>query len=218
MVCKEREIMQNECASVNSTSAEESILKPRLLLHACCAPCSSAVVERLQQHYAVTVFFYNPNIHPLAEYQLRCGELQNWCQQMDLALIVDDYVPQHWHQLVAGFEHEDERGERCTLCYRMRMERTARRAKADSYDLFTTVLSISPHKDAERINAIGEKLSAELEVAFHTANFKKQGGFQRSLELSREYNFYRQGYCGCCYSLAQSELRRSARRMAERDT
>lgn len=186
--------------------------KPRLLLHACCAPCSSAVVERLQHDYAVTVFFYNPNIHPLTEYQLRCAELEHWCQQLHLPLIVDEYIPDHWHQLVAGFEQDAERGERCTLCYRMRMERTARRARDNGFQLFTTVLSISPHKDAKRINSIGVQLAADIGVDFYAANFKKQGGFQRSLELSREYDFYRQSYCGCCYSLTHSERHRSASR------
>ncbi len=210
--------MQDASTNIQLPAAAKVLLKPQLLLHACCAPCSSAVVERLQQHYEVTVFFYNPNIHPLAEYQLRCAELEKWCQQVNLALIVDEYIPEHWHQLVAGFEQEAERGERCTICYRLRMERTAQRAQEQKFDLFTTVLSISPHKDAERINAIGAQLSAQLGIDFYTANFKKQGGFQRSLELSKEYNFYRQNYCGCCYSLAQSELRRSASRTADRHT
>lgn len=188
------------------------VLKPRMLLHACCAPCSSAVVERLQQDYSVTVFFYNPNIHPLAEYQLRCMELERWCQQLHLPLIVDEYRPEHWHHLIAGYEHEAERGARCTVCYRMRMDRTAQRAQADDFEVFTTVLSISPHKDAQRINTIGAQLASDSGVDFYVANFKKQGGFQRSLELSKEYDFYRQSYCGCCYSLAQSEQRRSASR------
>ncbi|MDY0189306.1 MAG: epoxyqueuosine reductase QueH [Desulfuromonas sp.] len=204
--------MQGSDRVGQTPGGQDAVLRPRLLLHACCAPCSSAVVERLQQSYAVTIFFYNPNIHPQPEYQLRCSELEQWCQHLNLPLIVDEYIPEHWHQLVAGYEQEAERGERCTLCYRMRMQRTAQRAKDDGFALFTTVLSISPHKDAERINRIGAQLSSELEVDFYTANFKKQGGFQRSLELSKLYGFYRQNYCGCCYSLAQSEQRRSASR------
>jgi predicted adenine nucleotide alpha hydrolase (AANH) superfamily ATPase len=207
--------MQDAGTSIQPAMVEDSSLRPGLLLHACCAPCSSAVVERLQQSYAVTVFFYNPNIHPLTEYQLRCAELEHWCQQLNLPLIVDEYIPEHWHQLVAGYEHDAERGARCTLCYRMRMQRTAQRAKDDGFEVFTTVLSISPHKDAERINFIGDQLATELGIDFYAANFKKQGGFQRSLELSKEYGFYRQNYCGCCYSLEQSERRRSASRTAD---
>jgi len=185
--------------------------KPRLLLHACCAPCSSSVVERLQQGYDLTMFYDNPNIHPEKEYQIRCDEMVRWCKEIDLPLIVNDYDPQQWHQFVKGFEHEPERGERCTLCYRLRLSHTAKRAKQDGYDLFTTVLSISPHKDAERINRLGDELAAEVGSKFYQANFKKQGGFQRSLEISKEQGFYRQNYCGCQYSLAESQRRKQQR-------
>jgi predicted adenine nucleotide alpha hydrolase (AANH) superfamily ATPase len=170
------------------------------------------VVERLQQEYALTMFYYNPNIHPAKEYHLRCDEMVRWCENCGLELIVCAYEPQLWHELVQGHEQDPERGERCTLCYHMRLEKTAQRAQEDGFDLFTTVLSISPHKDAERINRLGAQLAKVHGVEFYAANFKKQGGFQRSLELSREYGFYRQNYCGCCYSLAESELRRAAQR------
>jgi len=194
----------------NIQDTHVAVVKPRLLLHACCAPCSSSVVERLQQYYDLTMFYYNPNIHPATEYQVRCDEMERWCQQCALPLIVDEYNPKLWHQLAEGYEQEPERGERCTMCYRMRLEQTVRHAQADDFDLFTTVLSISPHKDAERINELGAQLAEEFGVEFYSANFKKQGGFQRSLELSKEYGFYRQNYCGCCYSLAESKQRRSA--------
>lgn len=201
----------------NLCCADNGGAKPRMLLHVCCAPCSSSVVERLQQQFALTLFYYNPNIHPVSEYRIRCEELQRWCCQCDIPLIVDEYLPQQWHTAVAGYEHEPERGERCTLCYRLRLERTAQRARADGFDIFTTVLSISPHKDAERINRLGQELAAEMAdeavPEFYVANFKKQGGFQRSLELSKQYDFYRQNYCGCCYSLAERRKRSSASRM-----
>lgn len=203
--------MTENCPTQRCVTTDIITAKPRLLLHACCAPCSSSVVERLQQDYDLTLFYDNPNIHPEKEYQIRLNEIVRWCEKFDLPLIVSDYAPQQWHQVVEGFENEPERGERCTLCYRMRLDHTARRAKQDGYDLFTTVLSISPHKDAERINRLGDELSDEMGIAFYQANFKKQGGFQRSLELSKEQDFYRQNYCGCQYSLAQSEQRKQQR-------
>ncbi len=190
---------------VNNTATKN---KPRMLLHVCCAPCSSSVVERLEQQYDLTLFYYNPNIHPESEYKTRCDELVRWCADNSIALIIADYEPKVWHHLVQGYEAEPERGERCTRCYRMRLDVTARRAVVDGFALFTTVLSISPHKDALRINTIGGELEQELAVPFYPANFKKQGGFQRSLEISRQQGFYRQNYCGCCYSLAESEQRR----------
>lgn len=192
--------------------------KPRLLLHACCAPCSSSVVERLQQGYDLTLFYYNPNIHPQAEYQIRCDEIIRWCQRIELPLIVAEYNPEAWHHTVQGYEHEPERGQRCTLCYRLRLTHSANRAKQDGFDLFTTVLSISPHKDADRINQIGDQLAKEVGVAFYQANFKKQGGFQRSLEISKEQGFYRQNYCGCHYSLAENERRQRQRRLEQRQS
>lgn len=192
--------------------------KPRLLLHACCAPCSSSVVERLQQDYALTLFYYNPNIHPQNEYQIRCDEIVRWCKKIDLPLIVSEYDPQIWHHYVKGYEHEPERGERCTLCYRLRLTHTAIEAKREGYDLFTTVLSISPHKDAARINQLGDDVANEVGIAFYQANFKKQGGFQRSLEISKEQGFYRQNYCGCHYSFAESERRKQQRSSQQRNS
>lgn len=203
--------MTENCPTQRCSATGIVTVKPRLLLHACCAPCSSSVVERLQQDYDLTLFYDNPNIHPEKEYQIRRDEIVRWCKQFELPLIVSDYAPQQWHQFIKGFESEPERGDRCTLCYRMRLSHTARRAKHDGYDLFTTVLSISPHKDAERINRLGDELAAEIGVSFYQANFKKQGGFQRSLEISKEQGFYRQDYCGCQYSLAQSEQRKQQR-------
>lgn len=203
--------MTENCPTQHCLTAGIVTEKPRLLLHACCAPCSSSVVERLQKEYDLTLYYDNPNIHPEQEYRTRCDEIIRWCETFNLPLVISDYTPQQWHQYVKGFEHELERGERCTLCYRMRLTHTAERAKQDGYDLFTTVLSISPHKDAERINRIGDELAAEIGIEFYQANFKKQGGFQRSLEISKEQGFYRQSYCGCQYSLTQSERRKQQR-------
>lgn len=203
--------MTENCPTQGCVTVAMVTEKPRLLLHACCAPCSSSVVERLQDDYDLTVFYDNPNIHPEEEYRIRRDEIIRWCEKFELPLIVNDYDPQQWHQFVKGFEREPERGERCTLCYRLRLIHTAKRAKQDGYDLFTTVLSISPHKDAVRINRLGNELAADVGIDFYQANFKKQGGFQRSLEISKEQGFYRQNYCGCQYSLAESERRKQQR-------
>nr|WP_320115605.1 epoxyqueuosine reductase QueH [uncultured Desulfuromonas sp.] len=209
--------MTQTCPSQATLTSSVVTLKPKMLLHACCAPCSSSVVERLQDDYDLTIFYYNPNIHPEKEYLIRRDELVRWCEELDLPLIVSDYAPQQWHERVAGFEKEPERGERCTLCYQMRLERTAEEAVAGGFDLFCTVLSISPHKDAPRINRLGCEVAQRLGAVFYQADFKKKGGFQRSLELSREWGFYRQNYCGCCYSLAESEQRRQQRQARHGD-
>jgi len=204
--------MTQTCPSQSALTSEVVTLKPKMLLHACCAPCSSSVVERLQDDYDLTIFYYNPNIHPEKEYRIRRDELVRWCDELNLPLMVSDYDPQSWHDYIAGYEQEPERGERCTLCYQMRLERTARQAVAGGFDVFSTVLSISPHKDALRINRLGNQVAERFGSVFYQADFKKKGGFQRSLELSREWGFYRQNYCGCCYSLAESEQRRQQRR------
>ncbi len=208
--------MTNNSPTQRSINAVRVTEKPRMLLHACCAPCSSSVVERLQQQYELTLFYYNPNIHPQSEYQIRCDEIIRWCERIELPLIVSEYDPQVWHYYVKGYEQEPERGERCTLCYRLRLTQTAHRAKQDGYDLFTTVLSISPHKDADRINQLGDELANAVGVDFYQANFKKQGGFQRSLEISKEQGFYRQNYCGCHYSLAENQRRKRQRSAEQR--
>ncbi len=184
---------------------------PKMLLHACCAPCSSSVIEQLRDEYDLTMYYYNPNIHPQKEYQIRCDEMIRWCEKCELPLIVCDYDPESWDEQVRGYEDEPERGERCTICYRMRMAAAAQQAQRDHFDFFTTVLSISPHKDADRINRLGAELEVLTGVKFYAANFKKKGGFQRSLEISKEEGFYRQNYCGCRYSLAESIKRRQAK-------
>ena len=146
--------------------------RPRLLLHACCGPCSSAVLEQLCQYFEITVLYYNPNTWPAEEF----------------------------YSAVTGLENEPERGSRCTVCYRLRMRRAAQYASENGFDWFTTTLSISPHKDAKRINAIGQELEAEFGVKHLPSDFKKHNGYLRSLQLSEEYGLYRQDYCGCEFS------------------
>ena len=177
--------------------------RPRLLLHACCGPCSSAVLEQLSQFFEITVLYYNPNTWPEAEYRRRGQELERFvaaAHPLGVKVVEDHYDPQEFYSAVAGLEAEPERGGRCTVCYRMRMEEAARYAAAHGFDWFCTTLSISPHKDAARINAIGQELEKQYGVRHLPNDFKKKNGYKRSLELSAEYGLYRQDYCGCEFS------------------
>jgi len=185
----------------NRATPSENRAKPRLLLHACCAPCSTAVVERLALDYAISIYFFNPNIYPVAEYLQRRDELLHWCNKVaGIPCLEGEYAPEEWMEQVRGLELEPERGRRCNRCFRLRLQRTAIYAREHGYDLFTTVLSISPHKRHERINRLGLALAARCGIEFYSANFKKQNGFKRSIEISTAQNFYRQNYCGCVFS------------------
>lgn len=187
--------------------------RPRLLLHACCGPCSSAVLEKLCRCFDITVLYYNPNTWPEAEYRRRGEELARFVAQAHpegVKVVEEEYVPADFYAAVKGLENEPERGGRCTVCYRLRMERAAQYAAAHGFDYFTTTLSISPHKDAARINAIGEALAAQYGVKLLYADFKKQNGYLRSLQLSEEYGLYRQDYCGCEFSAKARSLAEKA--------
>ncbi len=173
---------------------------PNLLLHLCCAPCSSSVVERLRSNWHVTGYFYNPNIHPEAEYRLRLKEMTRYAQSLDIPLIEGSYDVEDWFNLTAGLEEEPERGLRCEICFRLRLEATARRAHDLDMDYFTSTLTISPHKDAAIVRKTGEEAGQRCQVSFLSEDFKKEGGFQRSIVLSKEAGLFRQSYCGCCYS------------------
>ena len=169
--------------------------RPRLLLHACCGPCSSAVLERLCRYF--------DNTWPAEEYRRRGEELERFvaaAHPLGVTVVEDRYDPQEFYSAVAGLENEPERGGRCTVCYRLRMRRAAQYAAEHGFDWFTTTLSISPHKDAKRINAIGQELEQEFGVKHLPSDFKKQNGYLRSLQLSEEYGLYRQDYCGCEFS------------------
>ena len=187
--------------------------RPRLLLHACCGPCSSAVLEQLCRYFEITVLYYNPNIWPAAEYHRRAEELERFVAQahpLGVTVVEDTYDPQDFYAAAAGLEAEPERGERCTACYRLRMRRAAAYAAAHGFDWFATTLSISPHKDAARINQIGQALAAEYGVPHLPSDFKKKNGYLRSLQLSAAYGLYRQDYCGCVFSYRQSAAARAA--------
>ncbi len=185
---------------------------PRLLLHSCCAPCSSYVLEYLSRYFSITVFYYNPNISPADEFTHRAREQQRLIEQMPLTnpvtCVIGAYEPEMFAAIAQGREQLPEGGERCFACYRLRLKATARLAAADGYDYFTTTLSISPLKNAERLNAIGGELAAQYGVPYLFSDFQKREGYKRSIELSAEYGLYRQDYCGCLYSKAAAQARK----------
>ena len=178
-----------------------------LLLHSCCAPCSSYVLEYLSQYFEITLFYYNPNIGRREEYDKRTNELKSLISRVNypnpVTLIEGEYEPDVFYEMVRGLENEPERGKRCYECYKLRLKKTAELAKALGVDFFTTTLSISPMKNAEWLNSIGEELGSEFEISYLPSDYKKKGGYQRSIELSREYDLYRQDYCGCVFSLKE---------------
>jgi len=172
----------------------------KLLLHTCCAPCFSYVYELLKPTYNVISFFYNPNIAPLNEYNKRYNELKNFCDEKRIELYSAEHEARRWTSLVKKHRFLGERSERCRICYKIRLEKTFEFAKKNKISTVATTLSISPHKDAIMINRIGKELSREFGIEFLEADFKKNDGFKKSLELSKAYGFYRQNYCGCIYS------------------
>ena len=173
--------------------------KPKLLLHCCCAPCSSACLERLNEHFQITALFYNPNIED-EEYFRRKDELIRFIKETGWADFIDcDHDTKEFYSAVKGLEREKEGGKRCEVCFRLRLEKTAETAEKLGYDYFTTTLTISPLKDAKLINTIGESLQSES-VKWLYSDFKKRNGYLRSTELSKEHRLYRQNYCGCVYS------------------
>lgn len=177
---------------------------PTLLLHSCCAPCSSYVLEYLSQYFKITIFYYNPNISPKEEYKKRVEEQKRLISQLPtknpVSFIEGEYIPQDFYNMAKGMEDLKEGGERCFKCYRLRLEKTAKLAKEQGFDYFTTTLSISPYKNAPKLNEIAEELSEIYSVKNLPADFKKKEGYKRSIQLSSEYNLYRQNYCGCVYS------------------
>ena len=175
--------------------------RPRLLLQACCGPCSSYVPEYLTRHFDVTVLFYNPNIRPEAEYEKRLATLKQLLSAMPMdhppALVEPGWRGEEFLAAAKGLESEPEGGARCAVCFRLRLEETARQAAEGGYDYFGTTLTVSPHKDAARINAIGRELGERYGVAWLPSDFKKRDGYLRSIQLSKQYGLYRQDYCGC---------------------
>ena len=181
---------------------------PTLLLHSCCAPCSSYVLEYLSKYFEITVFYYNPNIYPESEFNYRLDEQQRFIKEFmknnpsshSIHFMEGNYEDDRFYEAAKGLENEPERGRRCTECFKLRLGESAKIAADGGFDYYTTTLSISPHKDAELLNTIGEEIGAQYGVKYLYSDFKKKGGFLRSTELSAEYGMYRQDYCGCVYS------------------
>lgn len=184
---------------------------PKILLHSCCAPCSSYCIESLTKYADITILYYNPNIEPYEEYLKRKNEeirfINSYPAIHKLDIIDCDYDNDKYHDLVKGLEKALEGGSRCFLCYRLRLEYTAKLAKELGYDYFATTLTVSPYKNSQKLNEIGEELANKYAIKFMYADFKKQNGYQRSIELSHEYNLYRQNYCGCVYSQKERNLK-----------
>lgn len=180
---------------------------PSLLLHSCCAPCSSYVLEYLSEYFRITVLYYNPNIYPESEYHTRAEEQKRFIATLPTRYPVDfiegAYVPEDFYRCARGMEQLPEGGARCFACYRLRLEKAADTAKEKGCSFFASTLSISPLKNAEKLNEIGEQLAREYQVRWLPNDFKKKNGYKRSTELSREYGMYRQDYCGCVYSLRE---------------
>ena len=183
---------------------------PSLFLHSCCAPCSSYVLEYLSEYFSITVFYYNPNIYPEEEYWKRVREQEHFISvfpaKNPISFREGVYEPARFYETVRGLENIREGGERCFACYRLRLEEAARMAREGGFDFFTTTLSISPMKNAAKLNEIGEALAKEYQVAYLNSDFKKKNGYQRSTQLSREYGMYRQNYCGCVFSMRERGL------------
>ena len=178
----------------------------RLLLHSCCAPCSSHCLSELSPQIGVTVLYYNPNLDCAEEYEKRKREQIRFLRETGLADFLDcDYAPEDYISAVRGLEEEKEGGARCAVCFRLRLERTAREAKARGFDYFATTLTVSPLKNAKLINTIGFAVAEEVGVPYLPSDFKKRGGYLHSVRLSEEYGLYRQDYCGCAFSKAERE-------------
>ena len=188
---------------------EEQISKldkvPRLLLHACCAPCSSACIERLSDSFKIDIYYYNPNIDNIEEYNKRLNEIIRFTKEFKTKYPIDvidgGYDSESFFKMSKGLEEEPERGKRCYECYKLRLKKTSEYASNNNYDFFATTLTLSPYKNSNWINEIGEKLNQEVKSTYLYSDFKKKNGYKRSIELSHEYNLYRQDYCGCIYSV-----------------
>ena len=180
---------------------EELEYKPNLLLHSCCAPCSSYVISFLHNYFNITILYYNPNIYPKGEYEKRKEEQINLIKNFNNVNFMDcDYDNETYNRLVKGLENEPEKGRRCDICFKLRLEKTAVLAKNNNFDFFGTTLTVSPYKNSTLINDIGSSLGNEYGIKWLYSDFKKDNGYKKSIELSKEYNLYRQNYCGCIHS------------------
>ena len=172
----------------------------KLLLHSCCGPCSTQVIDVLKNDYNITIYYYNPNIDTDEEYQHRLSEQKRFCKEVGVEVLEDGYNPEEFYSKIKGLEGEKEGGARCSVCFRLRLEKTAQKAKELGFDLFGTTLTVSPHKNSIVINSIGKTVQEIVEIEFLEGNYKKQDGYKKSIEFSKKYNLYRQNYCGCEFS------------------
>lgn len=193
--------------------------RPRVLLHSCCGPCSSAVLEYLTQYFDVTLLWYNPNLFPQEEFDRRLSTQRELIEKMGLTgrvgILAEPWRSEEYYALIKGLEDEPEGGRRCTACFRLRLEETAKLARERGFDFFCTTLTLSRYKDAVRINALGEEIAAQTRTAWLPSDFKKQGREVRSAQLARQYGLYQQRYCGCEYSLHSREDRLTAEEAAD---
>lgn len=201
---------QNELDKIIANLSQNSD-KKSLLIHSCCAPCSSYVLEYLSQYFCITVLYFNPNITDRAEYDLRCAEQERFCDvfptQNKVNFVAGEYNPLDFLEATKGLQDEPEGGARCVECFKLRLEHTAQIAKAQKFDYFTTTLTISPLKNSQVINRIGADLQEKYGVNYLFSDFKKREGYKRSIQLSAEYGLYRQNYCGCVFSKREFEAR-----------
>ncbi len=172
----------------------------KLLLHSCCGPCSTHVINVLKNDYDITILYYNPNIDTLEEFNHRLAEQKRYCEAIGVKVMEVPYDANEYLTAVEGLENEPEGGSRCTKCFRLRLDKTASLAKTLGYDCFATTLTVSPHKNSVVINGVGKDVELEQKIEFVDGNFKKQDGYKKSIELAKEYNLYRQSYCGCKFS------------------
>lgn len=173
----------------------------KLLLHSCCGPCSTHVINVLKDRYDLTIFYYNPNIFPAEEYQKRLAEQKRYAMIMRIDVLEGEWNEKEFLELAKGHELDKEGGARCEICFKMRLQKTAQVAKENGFDLFATTLSVSPHKNTMLINKVGEEVARAEEIEFLPENFKKQNGYLDSIQISKQYNLYRQNYCGCRFSI-----------------
>ena len=208
----EKSISYKDILNKELSKIKEAGITPRLLLHSCCAPCSSYVLEYLTEYFDITVYYYNPNISPMGEYEKRIAEQKRLISEMkfknSVSFIEGTYNHDEFISLTRGLENLPEGGERCSLCYEMRLEAAAQKAAEINADYFTTTLSVSPYKNTAKLNTIGLKLGMEYSVPYLVSDFKKNNGYKRSIELSTEYGLYRQNFCGCIFSKKEAEERR----------
>lgn len=202
---------------IRDNCGEERV--PKLLLHSCCAPCSSYCIAVLSEYFHVTVFYYNPNIYPPEEYHMRAGEQERFIREFPVknpvSFVEGRYDTERFYEMARGMEKEPEGGKRCFACYELRLREAAEYAKKQSFDFFTTTLSISPLKNAAKLNEIGGRLAEEYKVPYLFSDFKKKDGYKKSTEISCEYQMYRQYYCGCIYSKVERDAQIQAKEASE---